>query len=83
MSFISRLLGRNGLHEKRHLPVPNESAMTSIMDEARQQNKEAVTSLIALADRQKRDAEMVRQVVHDIVVRANRRQALPKGGKAR
>lgn len=71
MSFITRLLGidkKNGAAMYR----PNEIAMKNVMEEAKRKNMEAAAMLSTTADRQMRDAEMVRQVINDMLARIDK-----------
>lgn len=71
MSFLSRLIGTD---KPKQAPPgePNEAALKGIMDEAKRKNKEAAVMLRNAAERQMQDAEMVRQVIHDMLQRIDK-----------
>lgn len=70
MSIFSRIFGR-----KPELPEsPNEQAMHRALSEARKKNREAVEGLSSVAGKQVRDTELIRQVVGDILDRAEQRK---------
>lgn len=72
MSFLSRLFGKK---ETCHSAPPNERAMQNVLQEAKRQNKEAADQLSAVTHRQVQDAELIRQVVSDLLDRTDKRKA--------
>lgn len=56
--------------------------MHSALQEAKQRNREAASELSKVADRQVRDSELIRQVVSDILDRADKRKIRPLNRKA-
>lgn len=68
MSFISRLFG----HRNPKPPVirPNDDHMTRRVKEAKWKNARAVSSFVEAAEKQERDANLARQVIHDVLQRA-------------
>lgn len=56
--------------------------MHSALQEAKQRNREAASELSKVADRQVRDSELIRQVVGDILDRADKRKIRPLNRKA-
>lgn len=76
--FFSRLVGRrNPRTDAAH--KPDERAMKILLDEAKKDNKLAAEALDSVAERQQRDAELVRQVITDILDRADRRTSKQAG----
>lgn len=82
MSFLRRLFGGryNGNVNPTH--SVEERAMHSALQEAKQRNREAASELSKVADRQVRDSELIRQVVSDILDRADKRKIRPLNRKA-
>lgn len=72
MSFLSRLFGKK---ETCGSTPPNEHAMQNVLQEAKRQNKEAADKLSAVTHRQVQDAELIRQVVSDLLDRTDKRKA--------
>jgi hypothetical protein len=79
MTFFGRLFGWN---LENDAPVPDEASMKSLMEEAKQKNKEAVAGLASLADRQVRDAVLIRQIIKDMLDRANHTKPVTANGKS-
>lgn len=79
MGFFSRLFG--GYRECPDIEAkkPDEQTMKILLDEAKNENKSAAQALGAIADRQQRDAELVRQVIKDILDRADRKKSKQAG----
>lgn len=71
MSFISRLLG----YRRPKPPVvrPDDNHLIRRVKEAKWQNARAVSSFVAAAEKQERDATLARQVIHDVLERAEQR----------
>lgn len=79
MSFFSRLIGTK---EPRD-PVPcrlDERAMEDQLRVAKRRNREAAETMATAADRQAQDAILIRQVIGDILDRADPKK-LKKAGR--
>lgn len=78
MNFLNRLLGRNyEVPVRKHI---DENELKDILVEAKRKNKEASDKLAATVGRQTRDAELVRQVIDDMLRRADKRKVRKTGG---
>ena len=78
MNFLNRLLGRD--HEAPVKKPIDENELKGILIEAKRKNKEASDRLAATVGRQTRDAELVRQVIDDMLRRADKRKVRKTGG---
>lgn len=73
MNFLRRLLGKDN---DGSIPPHSteERAMQTALQEAKRLNLEAAKGLSSAADRQVRDAELIGQVIHDLLDRADKRK---------
>lgn len=73
MSFLSRIWQK----EHHTVPVvsPNDDHLTAQLEEAKRDNVAAVTSLVKTAKKQESDVEFARQVINDVLVRADKMKA--------
>lgn len=77
MSFFSRLFGYKDKREPFVEEAPPENDMRWLLEEAKRQNKEAANMLAQVADRQVQDAQLIRQVIHDILDRTDKKKVKP------
>lgn len=72
MTFLNRLFG----HEDKGAPDKpiDDKRLKDILTDAKRENKEALKSLSHTVDRQIRDAELARQIIDDMLSRANKRK---------
>lgn len=77
MSFFTRLFGLNNKPDPMVSEVPSENGIKDMLEEAKRKNKEAADTLADVANRQVKDAELIRQVIHDILDRADKKKAKP------
>lgn len=78
MSFFSRLFGYKDCRDIEP-DKPDERAMKILLEEAKNKNRRAADALGEIADRQQRDAELVRQVITDILDRADHKKSKQAG----
>lgn len=78
MNFFSRLLGHGPCPDDT-TNKPDEQAMKLLLDDAKRENKLAAEALDDVANRQQRDAELIRQVISDILDRADRKKSRQAG----
>lgn len=76
--FFSRLFGHGPCHDGT-TDEPDEQAMKLLLDDAKKKNRLAAEALDGVADRQQRDAELVRQVISDILDRADHKKSRQAG----
>lgn len=72
MSFFTRLFKRT--RDTAIPDTPDEIAMHHVLQEAKRENIEAANKLSSAAGRQVRDAELIKQVVADLLDRADKRK---------
>jgi len=76
MSFLSRFFRTNDVPKKTELETPDDSHLNRRVKEAKWRNSQAVHSFIEAAHKQESDANMARQVISDILKRAEDQKAV-------
>lgn len=79
MSLFSRLTGRG----KRPIPTittPDDKHIQRRLNAAKRVNDRAVSSFVEAAQKQERDAEFARQVISDLLERADKLKASDHAG---
>ena len=70
MSFLTRLFQKR-TGPKRPIVTPDDSQINRRVKEAKWLNAHAVTSFVEAAKKQERDANLARQVIHDVLARSD------------
>lgn len=80
MSFLQRFFRSKDQVPRTPIVTPDDSHLERRVKEAKWLNAKAVNSLVETAHKQERDANLARQVIHDVLARAESLKALNHAG---
>lgn len=80
MSFLQRFFRTNKV-PKTPIVSPDDSHLQRRVKEAKWLNARAVSELVEAASKQERDANLARQIIHDVLMRAELKAQKHAGNK--